>query len=153
MNLTGSQDFAPRVRIVGDPGSGCSGNLFKQFNTGAFQGPVLGSTGLESGSGYLRGCFTSALDLAIARNVRLGGSRYVQLRVDMFNAPNAAIITNRNTTMNLTSPTDPLTINNLPYDANGTLIPSRSLPLGAGFGVATQYQVPRNIQFQMRFSF
>ena len=41
------------------------------------------------------GCFSSVLDLAIARNIRLRGSRKVQLRVDMFNAPNSAIITGR----------------------------------------------------------
>ena len=34
--------------------------------------------------------FQSVLDLAIARNIRLGGGRNLQLRVDMFNAPNAA---------------------------------------------------------------
>jgi hypothetical protein len=35
----------------------------------------------------------SVLDFAIAANIRLGGSRNVQLRVDMFNAPSSAIIT------------------------------------------------------------
>jgi hypothetical protein len=85
---------------VGDPGTGCSSNALQQFNTGAFQGPLPGSVGLESGADYLRGCFSSVLDLAIARNIRLGGSRNIQFRVDMFNAPNSAIITGRNTTMN-----------------------------------------------------
>ena len=55
--------------------------------------------------------------------------------------------------MNLTSPTDPTTITNLPYDANGNLIAARSLPRGAGFGVANNYQNPRTVQFQVRFSF
>jgi hypothetical protein len=109
--------------------------------------------GLESGASYLRGCFTSTLDLAIARNIRVGGARTLQLRVDMFNAPNSATIANRNTTLNLTSPSDPVTAVNLPYDAAGNLIASRSLPRGAGFGVATAYQAPRSIQAQLRFSF
>ena len=87
------------------------------------------------------------------RNIRLGGNRNVQLRVEMFNAPNAAIITNRNTTLNLNNPTDPVTATNLPYDANGNVIAARSLPRGAGFGVATAYQDPRTVQAQVRFSF
>ena len=97
VNLTGSPDFAPRIRIVGDPGKGCSSDPYRQFNTAAFQGPLVGSVGLESGNGYLFGCFSSVLDLSIARNIRLGGSRTLQLRVDMFNAPNAAGVTGRNT--------------------------------------------------------
>ena len=71
---------------------------YKQFNTAAFQGPLTNSTGLESGAGYMHGCFQSLLDLAIARNIHVGGSRNLQLRVEMFNAPNSAIVINRNTT-------------------------------------------------------
>ena len=93
------------------------------------------------------------LDLAIARNIRLGSSRNLQLRVDMFNAPNLAGVIARNTTLNLSSPNDPVTATNLPFDANGNLIDSRSRPRGAGFGVATNYQSPRTVQAQIRFSF
>ena len=153
VNLTGSPNYAARIRVVGDPGNGCSGNRLQQFNTGAFQGPLSGSVGLESGADYLRGCFTSVLDLAIARNIRLGGARNVQVRVDMFNAPNSAIITNRNTTMNLSNPNDPVTATNLPYNADGSVNPARSLPRNAGFAVANAYQTPRTIQLQLRFSF
>jgi hypothetical protein len=153
VNLTGSPDYAARVRIVGDPGSGCSSNPYKQFNTAAFQGPSTNSDGLESPAGYLRGCFQSALDIAIARNFRMGGSRNLQLRVEMFNAPNQAIVTARNASMTLASPADPVTITNLPYDGSGNLIDSRSRPRGAGFGVATGYQAPRTVQGLIRFSF
>ena len=153
VNITGSPDYGGRVRIVGDPGSGCSSNRYQQFNTAAFQGPLTSSDGLESPAGYLRGCFQSLLDLAIARNIRLGGSRNLQFRVEMFNAPNSAIVTNRNTTMNLASPSDPVTITNLPYDTAGNLIDSRSRPRGAGFGVATGYQNPRSVQALIRLSF
>jgi len=52
-----------------------------------------------------------------------------------------------------TSPNDPVTAQNLPYDANGNLIDARSRPRGAGFGVATNYQLPRSVQAQVRFSF
>ena len=114
---------------------------------------MVGSTGLESGSGYVYGCFISTTDLAIARTIRLGGSRSVQLRVDLFNAFNQSGITNRNTTMSLSSPANPIDIQNLPFDANGNLIDSRSRPRGAGFGVATAYQAPRTLQLQARFAF
>jgi len=153
INLTGSPDYAARIRIVGDPGKGCSSDIYRQFNTAAFQGPPSGSVGLDSGNGYLRGCMTSALDLSIARNIRFKGGKNIQLRVDMFNAPNQARITGRVTSLSLTSPNDPITPQNLPFDAAGNLIPTRSLPRGAGFGVANNYQNPRTVQAQVRFSF
>jgi hypothetical protein len=140
VNLTGSPDFAPRIRVVGDPGAGCSGDPLRQFNTAAFQGSLTGSTGLESGTDYLRGCFLSVFDVAIARTIRLGGGRSLQLRLDMYNAFNSAIVTNRNTQMQLTSPTDPVTAVNLPFDASGAVRPNFSQPKNAGFGVATVYQ-------------
>ncbi len=152
-NITGSPDYGGRVRIVGDTGNGCSSDRLRQFNAAAFQGPLPNSDGLESPAGYLRGCFQSAFDLAIARNFRFGGSRVLQLRVEMFNAPNQAIITGRNSTMSLASPNDPVTISNLPYDAAGNVIDARSRPRGAGFGVATTYQAPRSVQALVRLSF
>ena len=71
----------------------------------------------------------------------------------MFNAPNQAIITGRNTTINLSNPSDPVTATNLPFDANGNVIASRSLPRNARFGVANANQNPRTVQAQIRFSF
>jgi hypothetical protein len=153
VNLTGSPDYAARVRVLGDPGSGCTDDIYRQVNASAFQGPLVGSLGLESGNNYVKGCFQSALDLSIARNIRLGRGQVVQLRVEMFNAPNAAIITGRNTTMNLSNPTDPVTITNLPYDSNGNLIQSRTRPRDAGFGVANGYIAPRTVQVQVRYQF
>jgi hypothetical protein len=151
-NITGSPNYGGRVRILGDPGSGCSSDPYRQFATSAFAGPEVGSVGLESGADYLRGCFGSALDLAIARNIRLGGSRNLQFRLDVFNAPNQALITGRNTTVSLSSPTNGTQMN-LPFGADGNLIASRSQPKNAGFGVASGYQAPRTVQMQIRFSF
>jgi hypothetical protein len=152
-NITGSPNYGGRVRITGNTGSGCSGaDIYRQFNTGAFSGPLVGSVGLESGADYLRGCYFQAIDLSIARDVKLGESRRLQFRLDIFNAPNEARITGRNTTLNLVSPLDQ-TITNLPFDANGNLIPSRSQPKNAGVGVASGYQGPRNLQAQIRFVF
>jgi hypothetical protein len=151
INLTGSPDYPARIRLIGNPGSGCSSDPSRQFNTSAFAGPLPNSIGLESGADYLRGCFSSTLDLSIVRNIR--ESRNFQFRVDMFNAPNASGITGRGTTMNINGLTDPTAASNLPYNADGTPIASRLLPKSAGFGVATTYQAARTIQAQMRFSF
>ena len=153
LNLTGSPDYAARVLVIGDPGSGCSSDPLRQFNASAFQGPAVGSVGLESGNDYVRGCFVQSLDMAVNKTVRLGGPRSFVFRVDFFNAFNFASITGRNTTMNMASPNTPNTITNLPYDANGNTIDSRSRPRGAGFGVATAYQTPRAIQLTVRFNF
>lgn len=153
VNLTGSPDYAARLVLTGGPGSGCSSDPLRQFNTAVFKGPAVGSDGLESSSGYLRGCFRSSLDLAIARTIRLGGGRTLQVRADVFNVFNEAAITNRNASMQLASPSDPLTIQNLPFNADGSVNAARSVPRGAGFGVATDYQDPRTVQLQIRFGF
>ena len=30
LNLTGTNDAGPRIRVIGDPGSGCSKDIYKQ---------------------------------------------------------------------------------------------------------------------------
>jgi hypothetical protein len=151
-NITGSPSYGGRVKLVGDTGSGCSSDPLRQLNYAGFAPPDVNSVGLESGSDYVRGCFQSAMDLSLARNIRLGGSRNLQLRVDFFNAPNAAGVTGRNATMQVQSPLD-ATKTNLPFNADGSVNTSRNLPKNAGFGVASAYQLPRRIQMQVRFSF
>ena len=151
--LTGSPDYGARILVVGDPGKGCSDNYGAQFNTAAFQGPGTNSDGLESGQNYMRGCPDNVWDFAIARNVRLGGRRTVQLRVDLFNAFNAVIINGRNASAQFQSLQANTTITNLPYTADGTPIPERLRPAGAGFGVATSARALRSVQMQVRFSF
>jgi hypothetical protein len=155
VNVTGSPDYGGRMRIVGDTGSGCSGDPLRQFVAAGFAPALVGSVGLESGADYLRGCFQSALDLSVARNIKFRSNRQLQFRFDAFNALNQAIIANRNTTLNVTSPLDPTALN-LPFDANGNVMPLRSQPKNAGFGAASgnnAYQTPRTMQLQVRFSF
>ncbi|HET7697433.1 MAG TPA: carboxypeptidase-like regulatory domain-containing protein [Vicinamibacterales bacterium] len=151
-NVTGSPDYGGRMRIVGDIGSGCSSDPLRQFVAAGFAPPLVNSVGLESGADYLRGCFQSTLDMSIARNIRFPGQKQLQIRLDVFNAPNSAITTGRNTTLSVASPLDP-TPANLPYDASGNVVVSRSQPKNAGFGVANAYQAPRTMQLQIRFSF
>ncbi len=142
-NLTGSPNYAPRILISGDPGSGCSSNQYAQFNTAAFAVPAASasnpSLGLESGQNYLHGCFDKTVDLALARNFRLGGTRNVQFRIEAFNAFNTVIYNARNTTLQVTSPLV-LTPTNAQYDASGNLVQTRLTPQNAGFGAATGAQ-------------
>jgi len=152
-NITGSPDFGGRVRIIGNPGNGCNTNdIYHQFNTAAFAPPLVGSVGLDSGVDYLRGCFFQQFDLALQRSFRFGETRRLSFRLDAFNALNQSHITGRATNMTVASPTD-FTIQNLPFDNNGNLIPTRSQPRNAGFGMVSGYQNPRTLQAWLRFTF
>ncbi len=152
MNLTGSPDYNGRIVYVGDPGSGCSGDQYKQFNTTAVTGPQYGSVGLESGRFIMGGCPDHTVDLAVARNVRLGGNRNLQFRLDIFNAFNTVIYNNRESNVIYRSPTD-LTVVNSQYLPDGRIDPARLTPRTAGFGAATSAQPLRNMQLQLRFGF
>jgi hypothetical protein len=152
VNLTGSPDYLARILYVGDPGSGCSDNQYAQFNTAAVKGPGYGSTGLESGRFLLGGCPDHTVDLAIARNIKFGGNRSFQFRLDIFNAFNTVIYNDRNRDVIYRSPTDQ-TIVNSQYLPDGSLDPARLTPRNAGFGAATSAQPLRNLQLQLRFQF
>jgi hypothetical protein len=151
-NLTGSPDYAARIVYVGDPGSGCSSDQYRQFNTAAVTGPTYSSVGLESGRYLLGGCPDHTVDLAIARNIRFGGNRTFQFRLDVFNVFNAVIYNNRNNNVIYRSPTD-LTIVNSQFLPDGSIDPNRRTPRNAGFGAATGAQPLRNLQLQIRLGF
>ncbi len=131
VNLTGSPDYAARVVINGDTGSGCSKDRFKQFNTSAFSGPLPGSVGLESGRNYMVGCLDKTTDLAVARTFRLGRERTAQVRVEMYNAFNAVVINARQTQLQLVSPTNQ-TIRNSQFLADGSVDPDSAAHHGRG---------------------
>jgi hypothetical protein len=152
VNLTGSPSYPARIKVVGDPGSGCSSDPYKQFNTAAFAAPGYNSTGLESGASLMSGCFDKTTDLSIARNFRLLGNRQVQLRIDLFNAFNTVVIDSRVSQLQLNSPTD-LTIRNNQFLADGTLNPARVKPRDAGYGAASTAQAMRTIEARLRFQF
>jgi len=151
VNLTGSPDYAPKIVYVGDPGTGCSDNQYRQFNTAAIQGPTYGSVGLESGRGILGGCANKTIDLAIAKSFRIDG-KPLQIRLDAYNIFNMVVYNDRSTTVIYKSPTDQ-TIVNSQYLPDGTLDPARLQPKNAGFGAATGAQPLRQMQLQIRFAF
>jgi hypothetical protein len=151
VNLTGSPDYGARIVYVGDPGSGCSGSQYTQFSTSAVQGPTYNSDGLESGRNLLIGCPNKTVDLALARNIRLGGSRQVQLRLDAFNAFNTVVYSGRQSRVDYVSPTNQTLRNSQLKD--GQVDPDRLTPRTAGFGAVTGAQTLRNLQLTARFSF
>jgi hypothetical protein len=152
INLTGSPSYNARIGVNGVPGSGCSDDPYRQFNTAAFSGPTYGSLGLESGRNLLPGCFDRTLDLAIARNIGLGRGRTAQIRVDVFNVFNTVIYNGRVTQLQMNSPTDQ-TIRNAQFNADGTLNEARLQPKNAGFGAANSAQPMRSVQLQLRLQF
>jgi hypothetical protein len=113
---------------------------------------LTNSLGLESGRNLLSGCPDHTLDLAIARNIAMGGGRQVQLRVDMFNALNTVVYSNRQNQLQLNSPTDQ-TVRNAQYLADGTIDATRLKPQNAGFGAVSSAQGMRSLQLQLRFQF
>jgi hypothetical protein len=151
-NLTGSPDYGAAIVYTGDPGKGCTSEQYKQFNTAAVTGPGYGSTGLESARNNMTACGSSIMDLALARNIRIGGTRNIQFRVEAYNAFNVAQITGRSTTIQYNSPTD-LTVRNAQYNADGTLNSARLKPNAAGFGAVNGWSSPRTLQVQIRFQF
>ena len=130
----------------------------------AVAGPSYNSVGLESGRNYMLGCPDNTMDLAIARNIRFGGSRQLQLRLDAYNAV-------QHGDHHRSSESDPVQQPDRPDDpqsavrreagdttlapgATGTVLNSARLaPKDAGFGAATGAQNMRNLQLQIRFQF
>jgi len=153
VNLTGSPNYLARIVVNGDPGSGCSSNQYKQFNTAAFSGPTYNSIGNESGANLLRGCSLHITDLSVSRTIALSGSRSFQVRVDFFNVFNTVIYNAVQFTEQLNSPAAPTTVTNSQYNADGTLNAARLQPQSAGFGAATGAQAMRTAQLQLRFQF
>jgi hypothetical protein len=153
INLTGSPDIGARIRFIGDPGSGCSSDQYRQFNTDAVVGPDYFSDGLESGRNIMRGCMQRDLDISLARNIRIGGGRSVQLRMDAFNAFNIVNFNGRQGQIQYNSPTDRVQIRNPQFNADGTLNQSRLKPQDAGFGAVSSASGMRTIRLTARFSF
>ena len=107
---------------------------------------------MESGLNLLTGCADHTTDLAIARNVRLGGNRQAQFRFDLFNVFNTVVLSARQSQLQLTNPADQV-IRNGEFNLDGTINSARLTPQTAGFGAATNAQALRTVQLQLRFLF
>ena len=154
VNLTGSPSYGARIRVVGDPGSGCSSNVYQQFNTSAFQGPLTNSVGLRVGCRLSAGMFYERAGSLHRAQYPFGRRPEPSIAGRPVQRAQLSDNHGRNTTMNLSSPNNPGAATNLPYDPiTGNLDPNRLVPRTAGFGVANAYQDPRRVQVQIRFSF
>src|SRR5690606_1379178 len=157
VDLTGSPSYGnngngARVVFLGDPGSGCSSNQYAQFNAALVTGPDRGSIGMESGRNAMRGCAQRDLDLSLSRNIRLGGGRAIQVRMDASNAFNIGNWNGRQAELQLTNPTDK-GLRNAQLLADGSVNPDRTRPNNAGFGAVTGAGGMRTIRLTFRFSF
>ena len=111
------------------------------------------SLGLESGQNYMHGCFDKTMDLALARNFRLGrqaqhpvpdrGVQRVQRRG--LQRPRKTLQVDES------AGADPSATRSTTRRA--TWLQTRLTPQNAGFGAATRAQNMRSMQAQIRFQF
>lgn len=143
---TGSETIGPRVVIKGNPtkSRGERGE-YAWINTGVFALPGIGSQGLDSGVRPIIRPGDHSWDISIFKNVPLGAeSRYLQLRLEMFNAFNQVRFSDFNRSATFDRATGQIT--NLPAALGG----------GGGrfgFGALTGTRDPRLVQLAAKFYF
>lgn len=140
---TGSVNIAPRVFINKKP-QGTSKTQFLQVDPTAFTLPtVKSSTGWEHGNYPVRLPGFWNLDASIFKNLKFTESKYLQLRVEMFNAWNNVQFSDFNRSM--------------VFSRAGQLINTPAAVGGTGgrfgFGSLTATRNPRNIQLGLKFYF
>jgi hypothetical protein len=154
--VTGEPDFGPRVVIT--PGANPNGNkagILQEFNTSAFIQAPIGSTNNTSSYDYLNLPFVSNLNLTIFKNIPIGSEprRYLQFRLEAYNAFNTTEWTGVNTSATFASLTSN-TITNLPINlVNGSSVNGGRFGYGAANGVASIGGENRVIQVALKFYF
>jgi hypothetical protein len=119
--ITGSEDFAPRVVLTCNPNkSRGDRSIFAYVNTSCFGPAPVGSIGNDSGINTVRGPGLNNWDMSLFRKIKYSekDSRYVQLRLEVYNVFNHTNWTTLNTAaqfnpttgalLNAASPTNPL---------------------------------------------
>jgi len=144
--ITGSEPQSPRVVMSGDPNLSRSSRTLGMFvDSSVFHPAVKGSQGMDSGRGKIVGPGTNNWDISLFKRVPLGKSeeRYVQLRMEMYNAFNHTQFSGFNTF--------------ILFDQAGNIINLASDSNRFGFGAqgSNPYQIrsPRRIQLAMKFYF
>jgi hypothetical protein len=145
-NLTGGTDVTPRVVLTCDPGSGWSGDPYKQIDTSCFAPPQVGSKGDESARFFLHGPPISNLDLSVSKSFSFGKGIRFEVRLDAFNALNHTQFTGVNNSVSFASLTDK-TITNPVYNPDG------SFARNNGFGSINGVAPPRTLQLVTRLTF
>lgn len=140
--LTGTQQVEGfRAVLLGNPGSGHSGDPLRQLDPSAFTAPGVGSQGFESGRNFLRLGPINSWDAALSKEFRIKEKVRLEARLDAFNALNHTQFNGVFSTLNVRSLTD-LTPTNLASEANRN-----------GFGAVSSVRPPRNLQWSLRFQF
>jgi hypothetical protein len=144
--LTGSETVAPRPVFVGPTKlSRDSRNHYQWINTDAVRMPVRPSLGLESGSRPIRRPGVHNWDISVYKNFPLfREGQSLQIRLEMFNAPNHPQFSDFNRTAQFNINTGELT--NLPTARGGGGGPF-------GFGAITAARDPRIIQLATKIYF
>jgi hypothetical protein len=89
-NNTNAFSAAQRADLTGNPVLPASDRTLQRwFNTDAFAQPAPFTFG-NSGRGILRGDGIANVDISLSKNVSLTAGRYLQVRVELFNALNDA---------------------------------------------------------------
>jgi hypothetical protein len=132
---------------------------YHQFNTTAVLPANRPSVGLDSGFAYWSNptTFLSSPEITMMKNVRFSkdGRRYVQLRLETYNALNHHDYTGRNLTPNFYSTTD-LRITNLPTGISTMVNPTTGAPMDGGrfgYGALNGAANPRRVQLGIKIIF
>ncbi|MCU0229113.1 MAG: carboxypeptidase-like regulatory domain-containing protein [Bryobacterales bacterium] len=143
---TGSETFGPRVAYASHPNLSRGQREIDAFiDTSVVQMPAVGSQGIDSGSRVARNPGINNWDVSLFKNIYFGDqNRFLQLRFEMFNAPNHTQFSGFNTGAQFNRATGQVA--NLPVSRGGT---------GGryGFGALTGARDPRLIQLAMKFYF
>ncbi len=144
--ITGSESWAPRVVFTGNPNLAPGDRtLDRWINTSVFKPAAKGSLAMDSGRGVIRGPGINNWDISVFKNVRYARAeqRYIQLRVELFNAFNHTQFSGINSTAT--------------FDATGkiTNLPTSQGGGGGlyGFGAVNGARTARIIQLAAKIYF
>jgi hypothetical protein len=159
LRWTGQNTLGPRPYILGDWRLSSGKDSYHQFNTSVVLPAVIPSVGLESGLNYLSNptALWSTPEITMMKNVPFSkdGRRYVQLRLETYNAFNHHDYNGLALTPNFYSTTN-LTVTNLPAGVSTFVDPVKSTAVNGGrfgYGTLTGAQSPRRVQISAKIIF
>jgi hypothetical protein len=133
--ITGSEDFAPRVVFSCNPNLGYGDRNLNEFvNVNCFAPAQKGSIGMDSGYDRLRGPGLQNWDMSLFKNISIKERARIQLRLEAFDVFNHAEWATFNTGAQFTTGG---TLNNLTSQLGGT---------GGRFGFGAENTIRGNLQ-------
>ena len=148
--ITGTQSYGPRVVLTGNPNLSSGDRTIDAYiNTSVFAPAVRGSTGMDSAQRVYFGPGINNWDVSVFKNLPITkeGGRRLQLRCEMFNAPNHTQFSGINSSVTFSSTGQ---ITNLPKAITNGASPNGGTE---GFGAVNAARNPRIIQLAMKFYF